>query len=128
VLAEGVGFLPEAMVQRLLGKTTLERRPELAERVRQTILDQNPQGVAAAQRGMAERPDSTPILARIDVPTLVIAGLEDELIEPEESVQIAAEIPDARLMQVADAGHLVNLEQAEQVNEALLDFLAPLWI
>jgi pimeloyl-ACP methyl ester carboxylesterase len=29
---------------------------------------------------------------------------------------------------VAEAGHLANLEQPEPVNEALLDFLAPLWI
>jgi pimeloyl-ACP methyl ester carboxylesterase len=29
---------------------------------------------------------------------------------------------------VPAAGHLVNLEQPDPVNEALLDFLAPLWI
>src|SRR6266508_2545616 len=101
---------------------------ELAERVTETILDQDPRGVAAAQRGMAERPDATAVLGQISVPTLVITGMEDELIAPDESVQMAAEIRDARLIQVPDAGHLVNLEQAELVNEGLLDFLAPLWI
>src|SRR6266511_2161879 len=121
VLAEGVGFLPGAMVPRLLGKTTREQQPELAERVTETILDQDP-------RGMAERPDATAVLGQISVPTLVITGMEDELIAPDESVQMAAEIRDARLIQVPDAGHLVNLEQAELVNEGLLDFLAPLWI
>src|SRR6266545_2824312 len=104
------------------------RQPELAERVTETILDQDPRGVAAAQRGMAERPDATAVLGQISVPTLVITGMEDELIAPDESVQMAAEIRDARLIQVPDAGHLVNLEQAELVNEGLLDFLAPLWI
>ena len=128
VLAEGVGFLPGAMVPRLLGKTTREQQPELAERVTETILDQDPRGVAAAQRGMAERPDATAVLGQISVPTLVITGMEDELIAPDESVRMAAEIRDARLIQVPDAGHLVNLEQAELVNEGLLDFLAPLWI
>src|SRR6266545_3515972 len=82
----------------------------------------------AARRGMAERPDATAVLGQISVPTLVITGMEDELIAPDESVQMAAEIRDARLIQVPDAGHLVNLEQAELVNEGLLDFLAPLWI
>src|SRR6266508_3706610 len=100
----------------------------LAEGVTETILDQDPRGVAAAQRGMAERPDATAVLGQISVPTLVITGMEDELIAPDESVQMAAEIRDARLIQVPDAGHLVNLEQAELVNEGLLDFLAPLWI
>jgi pimeloyl-ACP methyl ester carboxylesterase len=128
VLAEGVGFLPEAMIPRLLGKTTRQDRPELVEQVTETILDQDPRGIAAAQRGMAERTDSTEVLAQITVPTLVLTGLQDDLIKPDESVRMAAEIRDARLIQVPDAGHLVNLEQSDPVNEALLDFLAPLWI
>src|SRR6266487_1689473 len=127
-LAVGVGFLPEAMVQRLLGKTTRQQRPELVEQVTETIGDQDPRGIAAALRGMAERPDSTGVLGQVSVPTLVISGMEDELIPPDEAVRMAATIRDARLIQVPDAGHLVNLEQADTVNEALLDFLAPLWI
>src|SRR6266542_1010774 len=119
---------PERLGGLVLGDTTREQQPELAERVTETILDQDPRGVAAAQRGMAERPDATAVLGQISVPTLVITGMEDELIAPDESVQMAAEIRDARLIQVPDAGHLVNLEQAELVNEGLLDFLAPLWI
>jgi 3-oxoadipate enol-lactonase len=128
VLAEGVGFLPGVMLPRLLGKTTVEQRPELVQQVTETILDQDPRGVAAAQRGMAERPDSTEVLGQIAVPTLVITGMQDELIGPEEGRAIAEAVRDARLVQVPDAGHLVNLEQPDPVNEALLDFLAPLWI
>jgi pimeloyl-ACP methyl ester carboxylesterase len=128
VLSEGVGFLPEAMVPRLLGETTLQRRPELVQRVTETILDQDPRGIAAAQRGMAERPDSTEVLGQISVPTLVITGMEDQVIAPEEGLQMAASIRDARLVQVPEAGHLVNLEASDLVNDVLLDFLAPLWI
>jgi pimeloyl-ACP methyl ester carboxylesterase len=128
VLAEGVEFLPEAMVPRLLGETTRNERPELVQLVTQTILDQHPRGIAAAQRGMAARPDSTGVLSRITLPTLVITGLQDAFIGPEESREMAASIRDSRLVQVPDAGHLVNLEKADMVNEALLDFLAPLWI
>jgi pimeloyl-ACP methyl ester carboxylesterase len=62
------------------------------------------------------------------VPTLVLAGNEDELTGPDEGRAMAAAIPDARFVQINQAGHLANLEQPEQVNEALLDFLAPLWI
>ena len=128
VLAEGVGFLPEALLPRLLGETTRQRRPELVQEVTDTILDQDPRGIAAAQRGMAARSDSSEVLGQIAVPTLVITGMQDELISPEESTRMAAAIRDARLVQVPEAGHLANLEQPEPVNEALLDFLAPLWI
>jgi len=34
----------------------------------------------------------------------------------------------ARFLLVEEAGHLASLEQPEIVNEALLDFLAPLWV
>jgi pimeloyl-ACP methyl ester carboxylesterase len=128
VLVEGVGFMPEVMLPRLLGETSRRERPEVVEQVTETILDQDPRGIAAAQRGMAERPDATASLADIEVPTLVIVGAEDELTGPGEARTIAEAVRDARLVQVPGAGHLVNLEQAAPVNEALLDFLAPLWI
>jgi pimeloyl-ACP methyl ester carboxylesterase len=128
VLVEGVGFLPEAMLPRLLGETSRRERPEVVRQVTETILAQDPKGIAAAQRGMAERPDSTAALAAIDVPTLVIVGAEDELSGPPEARTIAAAVRDARLVQVPGAGHLVNLERPDPVNDALLDFLAPLWI
>ncbi len=128
VLAEGVGFVPEVMLPRLLGRSSREQRPDLVQSVTETILDQDPRGIAGAQRGMAERPDSTPVLGTISVPTLVITGSEDEVTGPAEGRAMAAAIRDARLVQVEGAGHLVNLEQPGPVNEAMLDFLAPLWI
>jgi pimeloyl-ACP methyl ester carboxylesterase len=128
VRAEGVSFVPEVMLPRLLGKTSREQRPDLVEQVTEMILAQDPRGISGAQRGMAARPDSTPLLAEVAVPTLVIVGSEDEIAGPEEGRTLATGIRDARLIQVSGAGHLVNLEQPEPVNEALLDFLAPLWI
>jgi pimeloyl-ACP methyl ester carboxylesterase len=128
VLSQGVGFVAEAMLSRLLGETTREQRPDLVERVKEIILDQDPRGIAGAQRGLAARPDSTPALAEVTVPTLVIVGAEDQTAGPEEGRTLATGIRDARLVQVQGAGHLVNLEQPDPVNEALLDFVAPLWI
>jgi 3-oxoadipate enol-lactonase len=128
VLAEGNGFVAEAMVPRLLGETSRRERPELVERVTGMILDQDPRGIAGAQRGMAARPDAHDLLGSIAVPTLVVTGEEDQVTGPEEGRALAAAIPGARFLLVERAGHLVNLEQPEPVDEALLDFLAPLWV
>jgi pimeloyl-ACP methyl ester carboxylesterase len=128
VLAEGTGLLPEATLPRVLGKTSLEERPELVERVTALIREQAPSAIAGAQRGMAARPDATDVLAGITVPTLVVAGEEDAIIGPEVGRELAAAIPDARFLLVERAGHLSSLEQPEVVNEALLDFLAPIWV
>jgi pimeloyl-ACP methyl ester carboxylesterase len=128
VLAEGADFLPEAMLPRLLGKTTLGERPELVERVTVLIREQDPRAVAGAQRGMAARPDASDVLETIAVPTLVVTGEEDAVIGPEVGRELAAAIPGARFLLVERAGHLCNLEQPDVVNEALLDFLAPIWV
>ena len=128
VLAEGNDFVPEAMLPKLLGETTREHRPEVVEKVAALIREQAPEAIAGAQRGMAARPATTDLLASIGVPTLVVTGEEDAVIGPEIGRELAAAIPGARFLLVEEAGHLVNLEQPEIVNEALLDFLAPLWV
>jgi pimeloyl-ACP methyl ester carboxylesterase len=128
VLAEGSGFVAETMLPKLLGQTSREHRPEVVEKVAALIREQAPAAIVGAQRGMAARPATTDVLASIAVPTLVIAGEEDTLTGPEVGRDLAAGIPGARFLLVEEAGHLVNLEQPEIVNEALLDFLAPLWI
>jgi pimeloyl-ACP methyl ester carboxylesterase len=128
VLAEGNGFVPEVMLPRLLGQTSREHRPEVVEKVAALIREQAPAAIAGAQRGMAARADTTDVLATIKVPTLVVTGEEDVVTGPEVGRDLAAGIPGARFLLVEEAGHLVNLEQPEIVNEALLDFLAPLWI
>jgi pimeloyl-ACP methyl ester carboxylesterase len=128
VLAEGNDFVPEVMLPKLLGETTREHRPEVVEKVAALIREQAPEAIAGAQRGMAARPATSDVLASITVPTLVVTGEEDAVNGPEIGRDLAAAIPGARFLLVEEAGHLVNLEQPEIVNEALLDFLAPLWI
>jgi pimeloyl-ACP methyl ester carboxylesterase len=128
VLAEGSGFVAEAMLPRLLGPTSREHRPELVEKVAAMIREQDPRAIAGAQRGMAARAATTGLLGSIAVPTLVITGEEDAVTGPEVGRDLATGIPGARFLLVEEAGHLSNLEQPEVVNEALLDFLAPLWV
>ncbi len=128
VLAEGNDFVPEVMLPKLLGETSREHRPEVVEKVTALIREQTPEAIAGAQRGMAARAATTDVLATIKVPTLVVTGEEDVVTGPEIGRDLAAGIPGARFLLVEEAGHLASLEQPEIVNEALLDFLAPLWI
>lgn len=97
---------------------------ELQERVRALIADQSAEAIAAGALGIAERPDSTPDLAGIDVPTLVITGTGDRLIPAEVSSEMAARIPGARLEVLEGVGHLSNLEAPEAFDRLLLEHLA----
>ena len=62
-------------------------------------------------------------LGEIAVPTLVIGGVEDPTVPPEDAERLAAAIPAARLAVLAGAAHLANVEQAERFNEELLAHL-----
>jgi pimeloyl-ACP methyl ester carboxylesterase len=97
---------------------------ELRTRVHGWIAEQPPEAIAAALLGMAERPDSTPDLATIDVPTLVLTSTDDRMIAPEISAEMAGLIPRGRLETIDGVGHLSNLEGSEAFDAALVDHLA----
>jgi pimeloyl-ACP methyl ester carboxylesterase len=75
------------------------------------------------QTAIIGRADSRPDLARIACPTLVVVGDGDELIAPENSVEIADGIPGAHLVTVAESDHLSTLERPAQVTAALAEWL-----
>ncbi|MCP5152700.1 MAG: alpha/beta fold hydrolase [Ectothiorhodospiraceae bacterium] len=68
--------------------------------------------------------DRRAVLPQIAVPVLLVFGAEDTLTPPAIGARMQAEIPDARLEVIADAGHLVNIEAPERFNAVLLEFLA----
>ncbi|NIL97733.1 MAG: alpha/beta fold hydrolase [Planctomycetales bacterium] len=119
VLREGAEFVADDMVPKLVCPTTAVDQPQLLAAIRQMILSTNPQTIAAAQRGMAARPDVTSLLSGISVPTLVVVGQHDEISPPEEMRAIAAAIPGARIVEIPDAGHMAPLENPAVVNAAV---------
>jgi 3-oxoadipate enol-lactonase len=98
-------------------------RPDLVARVRAMVARPTPAAMAAAQRGMAARPDSTGLLSEISCPTLIVVGEHDAFTPPSDSHAMHAAINGSELLEVPAAGHLAPLEEPEPVNRALLDFL-----
>jgi pimeloyl-ACP methyl ester carboxylesterase len=123
---EGASGVAREMMPKLLGKTTHESKPDVEATVRRLIKQQSTIGIRSAIHRMMHRPDSTPLLAQVSVPTLVITGAEDEMIPVEESRRMAAGIRGARLVVIPGAGHLANFEQPEAFNTELNGFLTAL--
>lgn len=119
LLAEGNGFLVESPPP-LLSQNASD---ELRRRVQELIAGQPAASIAAAALGMAGRPDSTPDLATIDVPTLVVTSDGDSLIPPSATSPMADQIPGAELAVIDGAGHLSNLEAAGAFDELLAHHL-----
>jgi 3-oxoadipate enol-lactonase len=124
VLKEGPGVVAEAMLPKLFSPNTQKAQPQIIEATRQVMLRTKPTGIAAALHGLAQRPDVTEHLPKIDVPTLVICGEHDAIAPPTEMEQFAAKMPQARFVKIADAGHMAPLEAPAAVNAAIREFLA----
>ena len=63
-------------------------------------------------------------VARIAIPTLVVAGERDTLAPPEASAWLAQALPAAQLLRLPGAGHAPFLSHPEAFRDALLGFLA----
>jgi len=69
-----------------------------------------PDGTARQMAAIMASPDRTPQLKKLNVPTLVVHGLEDSLVQPSGGYATTKAIPGARLLAFPDMGH--NLPQA----------------
>ena len=69
------------------------------------------------------RDDVVPLLPRITAPTLVVWGAHDPLVPLEHGRTIAAGIPDARLVVLADAAHNPMIDRPAEFNAAVRGFL-----
>jgi pimeloyl-ACP methyl ester carboxylesterase len=123
VLDQGLGFAVDSIFTNLLAKPALSEKAGVISRVREMILRTDPRGAAAAQRGMAARRDYSRDLAGITVPTLIIAGREDAVRRPDDAEFIHHGVRNSRLEIIDEAGHLMNMEQPEIFNQALIGFL-----
>lgn len=123
---EGARGIAAELVPKLLARATRERRPAVVREVTEMIVRQPVSGIVGALRALRERPDSAPLLARIRIPVLVIAGEDDEITPAAGMQEIAGAIPNAEFLVIPDAGHLTPLEQPRAFNAATKDFLTKL--
>lgn len=123
VRKEGMSVLANSMPAKLAGETTAKENPLLLEQIKGMITAGSSVGTADALIAMAGRVDSSDLLDKIHVPTLIIAGAEDKVIPASDSELMKKAVVGADLHIMAKAGHMVNLEQPEQFNLLLKNFL-----
>ncbi len=123
---EGAQAVAEQSISGLLGKTTREQDGEPVATARALLAQARVEGIVGASEAMMSRPDSTPTLATISVPTLVLVGEEDALTPVKDSRAMADAIPGAKLEVIPSAGHVSNIERPAAFTRALRDFVASL--
>jgi len=120
---QGSAAVAESQLPGSLGKTTREADPEGVETLRHLLEAAPVEGIVGALEAMLARPDSTPTLATIDVPTLVVVGRDDAITKPAEARAMHERIAGSRLEIIEGAGHVSSFERPAEFNHALRGFL-----
>jgi YbgC/YbaW family acyl-CoA thioester hydrolase len=120
---EGSGAVAERLLPQLLAAVTVAAQPDVVAHVREMIQRTPVLGLVGALRALRDRPDSTPMLGAIGVPSLVVAGQDDRIAPADGLRAMAQAIPGAQFAVIPAAGHLAPLEQPLATSRALADFL-----
>ncbi|MEX2177258.1 MAG: alpha/beta fold hydrolase [Gemmatimonadaceae bacterium] len=123
---EGSTAVANLQIAGIVGKTTREKHPDTYDSVHRMIAQAGVEGIVGALEAMMARPDSTPTLATIDIPTLIVVGEEDSLTPVKDARAMQSAIAGSRLEVIAQAGHLSNMERPAAFNHVLTEFLAAL--
>jgi 3-oxoadipate enol-lactonase len=116
----------EATVRGLFAPATWQAGDRVVDIARAMVRSAPAPTVIHTLRAIARRPDLTPVLSAISVPTLVIWGEEDQLIPPAQTRSMVTLIAGATGVGVPRAGHLPSLEAPGPFGEALENFLGHL--
>lgn len=112
------------LITKQLSKAHVEERGAVYRSVEQMMKACSVDGVCGALRAMGQRPDFTASLPRLNTPTLVVTGEEDPIAPPAATRKWAAVLPRAECHVVAGTAHLTPLEQPDEFNSLVREFLA----
>jgi len=126
LLREGMRDYAEEVLPKMIAPRTVEEQPDVKAHVLSMMRGTSPKGAAAALRGRAERPDYTPLLPQINVPTLIIVGSRDEFTPVADAEFMRDRIPGSRMTVIEGAGHMPNLENPVEFNQVLGEFMQTL--
>jgi len=121
VNAGGVAAISDAVLARWFTPAFMEREPWLVLRMK-AMMERQPAAGYVAQCAAVRDLDFRDDLARIGVPTLVIAGAHDASTTAADGRFLAHHIPGARYVEL-DAAHISNVEAPAAFDDAVLSFL-----
>ena len=118
----GTEAIADAVVDRWVTPEHAAARPEVRAWLRKMLIGAAPEGYAACCDAI-QHMDLRPLLGRIEAPTLVISGAEDQAAPPDHQRQLADAIAGARYEVLSPAAHIAPVEQADAVNALILEHL-----
>ncbi|HEY9287036.1 MAG TPA: 3-oxoadipate enol-lactonase [Candidatus Dormibacteraeota bacterium] len=122
VRREGLEPIADAVIARWFTPAFVQSHPDEVDAIRRLFVSANPEGYASTCEALAAM-DLRPDLARINAPTLILAGGSDQATPIEQSRLIAERIDGSTLVVLENAAHLANVEQPKAFANAVLSGL-----
>jgi pimeloyl-ACP methyl ester carboxylesterase len=117
--------IPALIPDMLTGETRLNE-PAVADYLREVMQSASKDGAIGGAQALAERPDFTGLLGEIDVPTLVLVGLEDSLYALQVSRDMQEAIANSTLAIVPGGSHAAIFEAPGRSAAAIANWAAGL--
>jgi 3-oxoadipate enol-lactonase len=118
---KGLAAIVDANMERWFTGEFREHNPQAIARMREMFLATKADGYIGCGEAIRDM-DHRPLLAKIDAPTLVIAGKHDPATTLEANEFICEHVPNADIA-VLDTAHIANVEQPKLYANTVLDFL-----
>jgi 3-oxoadipate enol-lactonase / 4-carboxymuconolactone decarboxylase len=122
VRAQGMEVIADTVMGRWFTAAFMERAPHAVAQTRKHFVAHDPNGYAICCEAIRDM-DLRPAIGAIRTPTLIIAGADDPATPVVMMEDIRGRIPEAELIIVPKAAHLLNIERPEIVNSHLEAFL-----
>ncbi len=124
VLSHGRRPFAIGFVENVFASSSIEKYPEAVELIKSSIRRNSISTICATLLALAARSDTSASLYQIEVPALLIRGVQDKITAKQDMLDLANAIPKNSYVEIEDAGHLPNLEDAEKFNSLLQEFIA----
>ncbi|MEW6061052.1 MAG: alpha/beta fold hydrolase [Bacteroidota bacterium] len=110
-------------VKILFAQESFEKKPEAVKLIQSIIERTAPLSIYGTLLALAARTDTTASLPNIKCPTLIMVGEKDQLTPPSASQAMHEKIPNSELHIIPNAGHISNMENPEEFNKHLIEFV-----
>jgi len=122
----GTADFNEGFIKSVFHKDSITNKKELVEQLRSVVFSNSKHIITQGLVALAERSETCSTLNEITIPTLILCGREDEVTPLAQSELMNASITGSILHVIDNAGHVSNLEQPDEFNKHLLNFLTDL--
>ena len=112
------------MLPKMLTPQTIQSRPQLVQQVTSIMESCPAQTIEYALGAMRDRSDYRDCCPSVAIPTAILVGDADAITPPAVAEAMNKSIPHSKLTIIKGAGHLSPMEQPEQVNQAIRQFLS----